>query len=203
MAVTRKRNANNTNASAKKSLASHDELQISEEEQWRLVNKTGILNQLPQDGSNRQLKDGGLAEEDETPLAEEIFNAIVLIIPFSFLLLMMDILAHRQYAKEATVGVLADRLIPGIPILSVFIFYTTRYKRYRLMQASLFVLSIFLGTRMIYVVNMASWRVVMQQGPPLTTMWVYCVVQLDLAPATLSLLVIGAWVKWTGMKLVL
>lgn len=56
--------------------------------------------------------------EDETPLADEIFNAVVYIIPFSFLLFMMDILVHRQYGRTATYKDIADRLGPGIPSTS-------------------------------------------------------------------------------------
>jgi len=56
---------------------------ISEEEQWRLVNETGILK--------KAIPTANVATvEEDTPLAEEIFGAVALIIPFSFLLLLFD-----------------------------------------------------------------------------------------------------------------
>jgi hypothetical protein len=55
--------------------------ELSEDEQWRLINDTGILNRHPVASRD---------DEEDTPLAEEIFNSVILIIPFSFLLLMMD-----------------------------------------------------------------------------------------------------------------
>lgn len=61
-----------------KSKVPHTTLQdITEADQWRLVKETGILEKAE---SSDNLPD--------TP--DEIFNAIILIIPFSFLYLMMD-----------------------------------------------------------------------------------------------------------------
>lgn len=58
--------------------------EISEEEQWRIVNETGLLKQLPNPPRTARV------EEEETPFAEEILNALLLIAPFTFLLVMMD-----------------------------------------------------------------------------------------------------------------
>ena len=62
---------------------------IPKNEAWRIINETGILQQI-----NKDKETTPAAVEDEegklSPLTEEIFNAINLIIPHSFLLLMMD-----------------------------------------------------------------------------------------------------------------
>lgn len=89
------------------------------------------------------------------------------------------------------------------------------------MQLMMFLLSLAVGPRLIWLVNMAPWRVVMQQVrlhpsspgrrvshdavqcPPLSTLWVYMVLQLDLGPAFFSLVLVGSWLWWSGMKLVL
>jgi hypothetical protein len=58
-------------------------LEISEEEQWRLINETGILKEaIP-------IPNVATVKED-TSLAEEIFGTVALIIPFSFLLILFD-----------------------------------------------------------------------------------------------------------------
>jgi membrane-anchored protein YejM (alkaline phosphatase superfamily) len=57
-------------------------LEISEGEQWRLINETGILK------DDRNIP---VAEQEDTPLAEEIFGAVTLIIPFSFVLFLFDL----------------------------------------------------------------------------------------------------------------
>lgn len=87
------------------------------------------------------------------------------------------------------------------------------------MQAGLFLLSIAVGARFIWMINRANWRVVMKQVrtfthldrdrlrtaatqcPPLATLWVYCILQLDLGPAVLGLTFVAIYVWVTGLKL--
>jgi len=170
------------------------DIEISEEEQWRLINETGILKQpIPRPNAE------DIKKEEEHTLAEEIFSAITLIIPFSFCLLLFEILIHFQYGKKPTVGELSGKILPNIPILSGFIFYTSRYKHTRKGQAFLFVLGCAAGCRLLWNLNKANWLVNMQQCPPFATVWVYTVVQLDLGPAVLSLLVCYGFMKWKGL----
>ena len=71
-----------TKAAEETTQAAND-IQISEEEQWRLVNETGILKDV--------MPRPNLVEEGkELSFGDEIFNAVLLIIPFSFLLLMFE-----------------------------------------------------------------------------------------------------------------
>lgn len=60
-----------------------DQQEISEEEQWRIINETGLLKNFPSSPPTK-------TAEEETPFAEEILNAMLLIAPFTFLLVMMD-----------------------------------------------------------------------------------------------------------------
>lgn len=95
-----------------------------------------------------------------------------------------------------------------------------RYKHTRWMQAAFFVLSVASGTTLIYRVNYSNWLVNMQevsdtwstpqlrlfnglkQCPPLGTIWVYTILQLDLVPAVMALAAVAAWVRWSGARLV-
>ena|SRR5438270_13210067 len=58
-------------------------IDIPEAEQWRLIKQTGIL-----DAANRGRKETFVQEP--VSLWDEIFNAVLLIIPFSSLLLLME-----------------------------------------------------------------------------------------------------------------
>ncbi|PPQ92364.1 hypothetical protein CVT25_008714 [Psilocybe cyanescens] len=186
---------------------------ISEDEQWRLINQSGILQSS---ALHATAADGST----ESPLADEIFNALLLIIPFSSLLLLMEILIRHQYGKTASFEVIMDRMLPGVPILSIFIFYTTRYKQQLKMQILLFILSVTVGCRMLYLLDNASWLVNMNQAsvyfktkvfifnrhlcsqcPPLATIWIYTVLQLDLGAAIAGLLTIGAFVWYNNIRL--
>lgn len=67
-------------------------IQLSEEEQWRLIEQSGILKKVPTSDSEPTSSSTPLQgndDEEEYPLAEEIFAATTLLIPMSFLLLMM------------------------------------------------------------------------------------------------------------------
>ncbi|KAH0587475.1 hypothetical protein H2248_006257 [Termitomyces sp. 'cryptogamus'] len=109
---------------------------IPEEEQWRLINKSGVLKKLKTAPEPRM-------EDMKTldPLAEEILNATLYIIPISFLLLLMEMcvfivvlsqlliamssLIHFQYGKHPTLNTLVDRMVPGVP--STLLFLTWQY----------------------------------------------------------------------------
>lgn len=58
---------------------------IGADEQWRIINQTGILNKITEDKPEETNP-----EELLSPLTLEIFAALALIIPFSALLLMME-----------------------------------------------------------------------------------------------------------------
>lgn len=61
-------------------------IEITKDEQWRLINQSGIL----QNPSLESMVESTIAEEEEKlSLCDEIFNAVMLIIPFSTLLLLM------------------------------------------------------------------------------------------------------------------
>lgn len=121
-------------------------IEIDEEEQWRIINESGILN-------NPALKTGSLSPgqttavqevNEEMTLGDEIFNALLLIIPFSSLLLLFEVyvfynantcpmtrakhyfcsLIRHQYGKRASMEVIMDRMVPGIPSMSIFTFST-------------------------------------------------------------------------------
>ncbi|TFK43617.1 hypothetical protein BDQ12DRAFT_731612 [Crucibulum laeve] len=174
-------------------------VEIPEDEKWRLINQSGVLNSI--NPKTSAVVRGQDVEEEPTPLGDEIFNTVLLLIPFSSLLLLMEILIHQQYGKRPSLQAIIDRMAPGVPILSLFIFYTTRYKQHRSMQFLLFILSVFAGSRMIYLVNLGSWLMNMRQCPPLATIWIYTIVQLELSPAVVSLLTTASFVWWKGLKL--
>ncbi|TEB30133.1 hypothetical protein FA13DRAFT_1733951 [Coprinellus micaceus] len=177
-------------------------IEIPEDEQRRLIEETGILNKFIEVVQDQ--KSGTVVEEfveESLPIADEIFNAVLYIIPVSFLLLMMEILIHQQYRQAASLQAILDRMIPGIPIVSLLVFYTLRYKSYRMMQLFLFVVSLLTSTRLIYLINRGNYKTNMKQDPPLATLWIYTIVQLDLGPAVLSLLTTGSFVWWNDLKI--
>jgi len=66
-------------------------VELSEEEQWRLVRETGVLKKLSEDAAEREA-----SAQASLSLGDEIFNAALLIIPFSSLLLLMEMYVARR-----------------------------------------------------------------------------------------------------------
>lgn len=74
-------------------------IEIPEDEQRRLIEESGILNRFKE--ATQEKKNTAVVEEiveERIPLADEIFNAILYIIPVSFLLLMMEMYVARKSA---------------------------------------------------------------------------------------------------------
>lgn len=173
---------------------------IPEDEQWRLIQQSGVLNKIKVD---RVAKDSKAEVDEAESLADEIFNASVVIMPMTFFLIMMDILIHHQYAKQPDVREIGSRLLNTFPIMSIFMFYTIRQKQNIYMQMALFLLSLGVGPRMIWLINRGSWLTNIAQCPQFATIWLYTVIQLNLPFAVLSLVLIGAWTWLAGLKLLL
>ncbi|KAG2348804.1 hypothetical protein BDR05DRAFT_1055754 [Suillus weaverae] len=197
--MAKKRQTTQRTQAAQATPAQKPLVEISEDEQWRLVEQTGVLRKI----SDIQKPGETTDNVEPLPLADEIFNAVVFIMPLTFFLIMMDILIHQQYAQHPTAGEVAGRLLTNFPILSIFVFYTTRHKANPRTQLALFILSLGVGPRMIWLINHGSWLVNMRQCPQFATIWLYAVVQLDLNWAVLALVMTGAWAWFTGMKLAL
>ncbi|KAI0321815.1 hypothetical protein OF83DRAFT_1050570 [Amylostereum chailletii] len=200
---------------AKPSTEIKDDLEISEDEQWRLIEQSGILKRMseaypdarPPNVSVQSAKPSKTQNDDEDeevfgPLADEIFAAVTIIMPLSFLLLLMYILVHFQYAQRPDYWEIAKTMATSVPILSGFVFYTNRHKADKTVQLVLFLMSIVVGIRMVHHVNYANWRVNMRETPPLGTIWVYTIVQLELGPAVLGLCAVAAWTWWSGMRII-
>lgn len=65
-------------------------IEISEEEQWRLINESGVLKNIPRPIQTAQAGPADDGQQDSPSLGEEILDTILYTIPFSFLLLMME-----------------------------------------------------------------------------------------------------------------
>ena len=74
-------------------------IDITEDEQWRLINQSGVL-QNPALVQESQVESTVDVEDEEIYLCDEIFNAVMLIIPFSSLLLLMDVYVSHNIALQ-------------------------------------------------------------------------------------------------------
>ena len=78
-------------------------IDITEDEQWRLINQSGILRNpaLVQESRVESTVD---VEDEENFLGDEIFNAVLLIIPFSSLLLLMEMYVSHSLSHLCNIS---------------------------------------------------------------------------------------------------
>ncbi|SJL00025.1 uncharacterized protein ARMOST_03337 [Armillaria ostoyae] len=170
---------------------------LTKEEKWRLMQESEDLKTSDGPGVDE-------IEEQDSPLAEEIFTAITMIVPFSFLLLMMEM----WYGKHPGLIVLVERMVSNVPMrCAISLLSRTptvaamRYKEHRRLQIGLFLVSIGIGCRMIYLLSRGSLYVNIRQVPPLGTLWIYAIVQLELGPAALNLATVATYVWWKDLRI--
>lgn len=86
--ATKKRKTAHTMKATPSAQQTEPLIEIAEEDQWRIIRDSGILQQVKDSqGGENEVAPG---EPLLSPLTEEIFSAMTLIIPHCFLLLMME-----------------------------------------------------------------------------------------------------------------
>ncbi|KZW03983.1 hypothetical protein EXIGLDRAFT_758293 [Exidia glandulosa HHB12029] len=170
---------------------------VPEDEQWRLINESGVLGQM------HEIPRPEAQDEAENSVDMPLFDAFLLFVPFTFFYVLMDILIHQQYGQHPTFKDLLSRLSNAAPILALFVYFSNTRKSKWWMQALLFAAGVGCGCRLVFHLNISSWTIVMQQAPPLATVWVYTILQLRLHYAVASLAVVYAWLWQAGLKLII
>ncbi|KAL1411651.1 hypothetical protein Q8F55_002616 [Vanrija albida] len=133
---------------------------------------------------------------------DEFFDGMLYTVPFSFLYMMLDILTNLSYNQHPDFYYYLKNYSVALPTIGIIIFYTTRYAKSLWWHFVGTLISIACGTRLIYLVNRAPYRVVLRQGPAVGTLWILTIVQLPLTRAVLALAVISSWGYYKGMKLI-
>ncbi|CAI2162629.1 5363_t:CDS:2 [Funneliformis geosporum] len=145
---------------------------IPDDEKMRLINESGIKEMFEKIEPVRQEK---TLEEylDHGPT----FQAFLYTIPLCSVYTVMDILVHRQYNEDVSIFPFSTRVLKIAPS------------------------SIGCGCYLIYVLNKISYYGVMRRCPPLATLWIYFVIQLNLWPSVLSLVFVYLFFRIGEFKL--
>ncbi|WWC69992.1 uncharacterized protein I206_103936 [Kwoniella pini CBS 10737] len=157
----------------------------------KLPKNSNLLTINPGELIDENIINNHIEEEEEKN--DEIFKTLIIVIPFTFLFLLLNILVHLQFNHRPKLSELFKSCLTALP--------TNRYSNHWLNNSFLMFSSIFSGCRLIWLVNKASWSIVTAQAPPMGTMWILTIVQLPLSRAVLALLIVGIWIWWQGMKL--
>lgn len=163
------------------------------EEKKELLDKGQPFDSQYQDGLPRgesgNILEAGLGDgEPIGPVGDAIFWAACLTM-FHFTL---DVLVYNQYAQETVWPAIYKRTGTILPILFLVIYISRTNLAKRLgvvRQMFFFAVAVGTGCYLIHAGNTYDYLAVMKQAPPLGTIWVFSVIEMDVWFAASSLLV--------------
>lgn len=149
-------------------------------------------------GESGNILEAGLGDDDPIgPVGDAIFWSVCLVM-FHFTL---DVLVYNQYAQEVVWSAIFKRSGTILPILFLLIYMmrSETARKLGVLRQILFLASaVLFGCYLIHAGNNFGYFAVMKQAPPLGTLWVYSVIELDLAFAVASVLIDVAFLLWGG-----
>ncbi|KAI8384437.1 uncharacterized protein BYT42DRAFT_592692 [Radiomyces spectabilis] len=160
---------------------------VPDDEKLRLIEQTGLLQKVKQREAELA------AQHNQASTAEYIWQAIFLSIPFGFLVATFDVTVKVQFSEPWTYYGLMMKAVKSAPVLCPFIYLTNRYKNKKWMQAAMTCGSMFVGSLLLYTLTHSPSLGQMLRAPGLATIWIYFIVQLDLLPATATLVMVGLY----------
>ncbi|KAF2087796.1 hypothetical protein K490DRAFT_12334, partial [Saccharata proteae CBS 121410] len=136
-------------------------------------------------------------DEPLGPAAEAVLYASSL----TMLHFTLDVLVHNQYRENIVWKEIWKRTGVVLPLLFVLV-YSMRTKlimRFPTFRQVLFLgASVAAGCYTVYSGNMHGYYAVMKRAPPVGTMWVWMVVEMDLGYALASVLAVLGYTLWNG-----
>ncbi|CAO1617567.1 unnamed protein product [Sympodiomycopsis kandeliae] len=144
-----------------------------------------------------------MKEDSMSPRVEKFLDLLIWSIPFTSLYVLLDVMIHQQYALHPTLLEEFGRMIGTVPILVTIVWSTTISPKIpqRALQILFFIASILLGSAFVWTFHQSPFMEVVRRTPPLGTLWIYCVVKLDLIPCVVSVATVGAFVWWNQLPL--
>ncbi|KAK2034178.1 hypothetical protein LX32DRAFT_660098 [Colletotrichum zoysiae] len=163
-------------------------------------------------------KDGSDDEDDDdgdeaklSPAMERIMDTLLWTVSLAMVHGTLDVLVQNQYAKEIEYPAVIGRTLAAFLVLS-FLFYNLhahptspnlvpglpRRFQHPVRQAVFFAAGTWAGCHLIYITNKFSYLHVLKQAPTLGCLWIWSVLELDLAVAVASLAAAGAYLVQGG-----
>ncbi|KAJ3013488.1 hypothetical protein HKX48_005734 [Thoreauomyces humboldtii] len=163
-------------------------IDLDEEEQWRIVNETGLLHKLKADATAANVRPGTISSfADDEP----VFVAIFLAIPLTMLHGLLEFMVHEQYAftERFTASHVLRRQVPLAPAIGLLAYATGRLKGHLAAQIAFLVASAAAGCALIAFTSNEPTFGEMLNTPGLAVLWILLVIQMRLSFAVPSLLV--------------
>ncbi|KAF9374271.1 hypothetical protein CPB97_012187 [Podila verticillata] len=171
---------------------------IADPEKWRIIKESGVLekvrtNDRARSGRNRHT---GTKEVER----DYIFEGIFFSIPTTCLFVVMDILVHRQFGEDYGSGDIFHKIVKVFPAILIMVYFSNKSKNNKFTQAAMFVISTLCGCYFLHTMFRSPAMGIMLRAPGIITILVYCIVQLNLLPAVISLALCGLYYKFGNVK---
>ena len=122
----------------------------------------------------------------------------------SMLHFTLDVLVYNQYRQEILWKEIFTRTAMAVPVLMFLVYMLHQTPSNRtlavLKQVASMITSVVAGCYLLYSGNKHGYYAVMKRAPPLGTLWVWSVIEMHLAYAVPSLVVVGAYMWRSGFS---
>ncbi|KAI1188344.1 hypothetical protein F5B17DRAFT_429639 [Nemania serpens] len=187
-------------AAAEIKLAQPDRSVLPEQTLLGLAQERNLFEQADQHPANRRRRKDDHDDGELSPTADRIMDTLLWTVSLAMLHFTLDVLVQHQYAMDIVWPDIVTRALIALVVFFAF-FYVLhphpsspallpglplRYQAF-LRQAIFFVASTVSGCYLIDISNNYGYMYIMKRSPPLGCLWVWSVIELNLAPALASL----------------
>ncbi|KAK7514460.1 uncharacterized protein IWZ02DRAFT_490617 [Phyllosticta citriasiana] len=163
------------------------------------------MKQLNADGKSIESLEGEEVEFPMSPNDDLDFGPAAEAVLYAFSLgvthFTFAVLCHNQYREEIVWREVFQQSLPVFPILwlVVYLFHTQTAKKLGVVREIIFFgASIAAGCYSLYIGNTYGYFAVMKQAPPVGTLWIWCVVEMQVYWAVLSMVIVAAYALRNG-----
>ncbi|KAG0297462.1 hypothetical protein BGZ96_006418 [Linnemannia gamsii] len=169
---------------------------IPEPEKWKIITESGIIDQVNA-SDKRKRRQKQIQEESNR---DYIFEGIFFSIPTTCLFVVMDVLVHRQFGETYGGSDIFHKVIKIFPAILIMVYFSNKSKNSKFTQAAMFVISTLCGCYFLHTMFRSPAMGIMLRSPGVITILVYCIVQLNLLPAVISLAICGLYYQFGNVK---
>jgi hypothetical protein len=147
-------------------------------------------------------RDGDFEFMSTEPLGA-VANATMFCISLSMLHVTLDVMVLSQYSQDVVWSEIASRILRMTPGLfcGLWLLHTEAAMRWKLARQLFFLaMSTIAGCFLIYSGNEHGYYFVMKKAPPVGTLWVWSVVEMDLMYSLLHACAVVSYMLWGGFN---
>jgi hypothetical protein len=174
-------------------------LQFADERRKALAADADAHTPADDDGVHR---DGDFEFMSSEPLGA-FANATLFCISLSMLHITLDVMVLSQYSQDVVWSEIAARILRMTPGLFcvLWILHSEMALKWKLARQLFFLtMSTVAGCFLIYSGNEHGYYFVMKKAPPVGTLWVWSVVEMDLVYSLVHGCAVAAYMLWGGFK---